>query len=376
MNILILASGYPTQDYVRNGIFAFDQAQALANNGHNVIYLSVDVRSIRRWRKWGFTEVVENRVQIMNVSIPLGRFPQAFLHKISKYYFNKAYNKIVKKYGYPDIIHSHFLDIGNISVELFKKYDIPLVHTEHSSGMNQDNINKKDHSIGNNVYNSVDKLITVSSALSDNILNKFGVKSIVIPNIVDTKIFYNESSKKINKDFNFISVGNLVKNKRMDLLIKSFCDAFKTVKSVKLYIFGEGPEREKLEKLIKSKNMKSQVFLMGEVDRKIIAKQMKESDAFVLVSKKETFGVAFIEALASGLPIIATDSGGPRDIVTDNNGILIDDENKSGLTDALREMITKNSEFNNEYISRDAQKKYSPENIAEILTREYKSILK
>ena len=53
MKILFVSRGYPTTKYALNGIFEFDQAKALAARGHEVIFAAVDLRSIRRWRRWG-----------------------------------------------------------------------------------------------------------------------------------------------------------------------------------------------------------------------------------------------------------------------------------------------------------------------------------
>ena len=61
MYILIVASGYPTEKYKLNGIFEFDQAVALSKMGHKVIYACVDLRSIRRKRKWGFEQLEKKR---------------------------------------------------------------------------------------------------------------------------------------------------------------------------------------------------------------------------------------------------------------------------------------------------------------------------
>jgi len=56
MYVLFIARGYPTNKYKTYGIFEFDQAKALAKQGHKVVYAAIDLRSIRRWRKWDLIE--------------------------------------------------------------------------------------------------------------------------------------------------------------------------------------------------------------------------------------------------------------------------------------------------------------------------------
>jgi glycosyltransferase involved in cell wall biosynthesis len=350
MYILIVARGYPTEKYKMNGIFEFDQAKALAQAGHKVIYAAVDVRSIRRWRKWGFESFKKDDVQIEAINIPCGRIPNSLLNKIKLFGLRKLYKKIEKKYSKPDIVHAHFLTYGNISIKVFDNQNIPVLLTEHLSAMNSKVLTPYLLNIGIDTYPKLDKLITVSNALAVNIEDKFGIKAIMVPNMVDTSSFNFVEQVKEGADFTFISTGGLISRKGMDMLIDSFHTAFKENRTVKLYIFGEGPERIKLEKLIDDYKLNEQVFLMGVADRKEIADKMHESNCFVLASRLETFGVAYIEALATGLPVLATKCGGPEEFVHKDNGILIEVDDTNALVDAMLEMYNTSDRYDREKI--------------------------
>lgn len=376
MRVFIIARGYPTEKYKMNGIFEFDQAKALVEAGVEIVYIAVDVRSIRRWRKWGYESLDKNGVHIEVVNVPCGRLPKNMLNKIQKTSLIGLYEKAIEKYGKPDIIHSHFVSRGHITAVVFKNTDIPLIHTEHFSGMNQENSNSYYQNIANNTYKYMDKVIAVSKPLTDRIKERFGVEATIIPNIVDTSIFKYAPRDKSKDGFKFISVGNLIKRKGMDLLINSFHDAFKDNQNVKLYIYGDGPERKALSSLINKLNLTNQVFLKGLVNRQIIAKRMHECDCFVLASKLETFGVAYIEALAAGLPVIATNCGGPEEFVHKDNGILIEVDDAEALTNSMLKMYSESDIFNREKISKEMVDKFSPEIIAKRLTEIYRNVLK
>ncbi len=375
MNILIISRGYPTKKYKMNGIFEFDQAKALVEAGIEVVYAAIDVRSIRRWRKWGYESFVKEGVHIESINIPCGRIPNNVLDKIKEFSFSKLYKKTVKKYGKPDIVHSHFIGMGYITAKVLKNSDIPLVHTEHLSGMNQEVLSDYNKHLGNNTYRFMDKVLAVSKSLADNLKNKFSIEPIVIHNIVDTSSFQYRPLIEYNDSFNFISVGGLIIRKRMDLLIKSFHDAFNN-NNIRLYIYGEGPERKNLETLISNLNLTEQVFLMGSADRKVIARKMQESHCFVLVSRLETFGVACIEAMATWLPVIATKCGGPENYVNASNGLIIPIDDQEKLTKALVIMYNDVKRYNREKISKEAIEKFGSHNIAKLLTDEYYKILK
>jgi glycosyltransferase involved in cell wall biosynthesis len=128
--------------------------------------------------------------------------------------------------------------------------------------------------------------------------------------------------------------------------------------------------------MIAEYKLTEQIFLMGLRDRKEIAKRMHESDCFVLASKLETFGVAYIEALAAGLPVIATNCGGPEEFVCKDNGILIAVDDVQGLIDAMLKMYNESDKFDRETISKEIVDKFSPETIAKRLTEIYRDVLK
>lgn len=374
MKVLIVARGYPTEKFKMNGIFEFDQAKALAKAEVDVIYAAVDVRSLRRWRKWGFEERIIENVRIFAINIPCGRIPPQLREWISGKALRLLYSRIVNKCGRPDIIHTHFINQGYIAVNALKNESIPIIHTEHYSAMNQKNLDEHTKFLAEHTYPKVDRLIAVSSSLATSIKEKFRIDAMVIPNIVDTTIFNFVPEQQLNDVFNFVSVGGLSEIKRMDLLISAFCGAFKEKTEVKLYIYGEGSERNNLERLIKRLELSCRVFLMGSANREIIARKMNESHCFVLASRSETFGVAFIEALSCGLPVIATMCGGPESFIDDNNGILIPTNNSERLTEAMQNMYTSIEKYDRSSISRCAIAKFSPQTVADQIISVYEEL--
>lgn len=374
MYVMIISRGYPTDKYKMNGIFEFDQARALAEAGHKVVFAAVDVRSIRRWRKWGFERKSINGVEIYCINIPLGRVPRWLLNKFSILGVKYLYKKILKEQGKPDILHAHFTGLGYAASILKKETNVPLVITEHSSKINKPNIREKLYKKASIAYKNANVLIVVSPAFAKRIEEKFNTKPIYIPNIVDTDIF--KYSPKLRDDkFNFVSTGNLIYTKRMDLTIEAFNKAFHKNNNVTLTIFGEGPERSKLEKMIKNYKLGNRVILKGMCPRSAIVEQLSNSNCFVLASQSETFGVAYIEALAVGLPVIATKCGGPEGFVNEDNGILIPVNDVGALTDAMKYMYDNIRNYNREKISKVTKSLFSPENVANKLVQVYKSVI-
>ncbi|WP_226643038.1 glycosyltransferase [Mesobacillus subterraneus] len=378
MYILIVSRGYPSKEYKMNGIFEFDQAKALVSAGHKVIYIAIDLRSIRRKRNWGYESFIKEGVQIEAINIPCGRIPKSFLNSIRIFAFKKLFKKIVSKYGKPELIHAHFINYGYVISRVFSKKsnEIPLIISEHYSAMNKEVIDEYLTKLGNFTYPRMNKVIAVSEYLAKGIQKKFGVETAVIPNIVDTSNFIYTTSIKNGKDFNFISTGRLVYGKRMDLLITSFYKAFCGNKSVNLYIYGDGPEYFRLSQLIQTYGIEGQVHLMGLVERNEIANKMKESDCFVLSSQLETFGVAYIEALAMGLPVIATKCGGPEGFIHEKNGKLVSVDDGEALSKAMLDVFNNIEIYNKKEIAEETKKRFSPEQISNELFSIYNNVVK
>lgn len=376
MNILFISRGYPSKKYPMNGIFEYDQAKALSNYGHNVIFGFVDLRSIRRFRKLGFEKFEKDGILHYGINIPLGRFPKSVLSFFRNHGLKLLYKKIKKEYGKPDLMHAHFTGSAYSAAKLIEYNKLPLVITEHFSKIMSDNTEKSLYKMADFAYQQADEIISVSPAFKEIIDNKFNQKSIYIPNIVDTNIFkYNSKEMNCSEEFNFISVGNLIKHKRMHHTIKAFNRAFNNNTKVKLTIIGGGPEKKNLESLIKELNLEDRIKLTGRIERKEIAEYFKKSDAFVLASKGETFGVVFIEAMASGLPVIATRCGGPEHFIKKEQGLIIEKNNIDKLAGAMKNINKNIDNYDNEKISKMTVDEFSPESVAEQITEVYKNVL-
>ncbi len=96
---------------------------------------------------------------------------------------------------------------------------------------------------------------------------------------------------------------------------------------------------------LKELDLEAEVDFLGRISREEMQKEMQKANCFVLPTRYEAFGVVLIEAMASGLPVIATRSGGPDSIVTQENGFLIDPNNAEQLTLAMEQMISRHKTF-------------------------------
>lgn len=376
MRIYIIARGYPSKIDPTWGCFEKEQAEALNKLGHQVIILSVDTRFRFYWRRLGIQHFEQNNMAIYNIFL----LPYALLFFIPKYFKNRfyawqleiLYKRAVRKYGRPEILYSHYLHNTQRAIRIHQKYAIPLVAVEHWSKMAFNPIPKNVIKLAKQVYSSIDQLITVSSTLQNNIRKQVQQDSIVVPNMIGQEFCYQVSHRN-DHTFRIISTGRLVPEKRFDLLIKAFANINQ---NLELTIIGNGPQKTQLQQLINKLHIENKVHLLGYKTKHEIVSLLQNSDLFVLPSQSETFGVAYVEALACGLPIIATDCGGPIDFVTQENGLLIPIDNLDALVKSILLMINNKQQYNRQTIALDCQSRFSSNTIAKKITTIFEKTIK
>lgn len=373
MKVFVISRGMPSEKYPLYGIFEFDQARALAESGVDTSMLVIDFRSNVYKRKYGLFSYERDGVKVFELSLPLGVYRRALPILQSLLLF--LYKKAVKKVGKPDVIHAHFYSIAAIASVIKRKKKIPFLITEHSSKLNKETnlISALDKRLVVKAYSYADSIITVSKSLSQRLKENFGFDSCVVNNIVDTTNFkYVEHAN--NQGFVFVSVGNLIQRKGFDVLIKAFYKAFPNETDVFLNIVGEGEERNNLQDIINQYNIGDRVKLLGQKTRSELSLLMKDANAFALASRIETFGVVYIEAMLSGLPVVATICGGPENFVDETNGILIQVDDVESLANALTAMRLNIDKYDGAKISQECNERFSPQSIAKEIVRQYEKI--
>lgn len=376
MNILIIPSWYPTEDKPGNGIFFKEQAEALLFRGHNVTVAYADLRFKLNGLKTGLFKAENTQVNTyiyrrrsLTPFLECGRIPQRMLM------LEKLYKLIVQHHGKPDIIHLHSCRMAVEVAHLCKKHNIPMIYTEHYSGILENKSSILLYQLKTALKNSrysiavSEHLRKAMAPLRENIL--------YIPNLVDTKIFKpKEIQKNIeNNGFVFGAMGNLVPIKCFDILIKAFAVVTEQIPFSTLLIAGSGQEKQNLQSLIDKLDLCDKVKLVGYINREDTVDFFNVCDCFICSSKMETFGAVIIEALACGKPVAATRCGGPQSIINQTNGVFSEIENSQSLADAMIFIAEHIQSFDSNKIREDCVNRFDKEIICARLEEVYSSAL-
>lgn len=253
----------------------------------------------------------------------------------------KALEDLLKKVEI-DIIHGHYLfPSGLVAVEVGSKYNIKTYVTAHGSDMFE--MYKKQffmRPVIKKVLKKADVIFVVSNALKNEILSTnveaIESKTRLYWNSVDIDKFSedNESLLKNHSKPIVLFVGNIIKRKNVDLLIKA---KKYSNQDYELVIVGDGPLKKDLENKVNKEHIPDITFLGSRNDVENI---IPGCDLLVLPSFSESFGLVLIEALACGKPVIGSNVGGISEIITEDVGLLINPNDVSSLSHAIDKLIT------------------------------------
>ena len=383
MHVLVLPSWYGTTDKPWLGTFFKSQAVALSRRGVQVGVVFVESRSLRRLTIPKLFEThfqkeisIDNGVTTLRMkgwntlsqTLPGSRVWSTLTrHLIHDY---------CQRYGKPDILHAHCAFwAGSAAVDTAAGLGIPAVVTEHGSDFLGDALDSRRRQRAAEIYRRADAVLAVSGMLLSSVSAIAGCRlGPVVPNMVDTDFFTIPPTLRGSRPFTFLSVSNLVESKRIDLLIQAFARLSGGDAQARLVVAGAGPCQVALRRLAESLGIAQSVEFTGSLSPEQVRDRMWRSNALVLPSSYETFGVVLIEALATGLPVVATRCGGPQEILADGVGHLIDRNNEPQLSAALQWVMRQSPD--EKRLREHVLKRFSYHAVVPQLLEVYESVLR
>lgn len=375
MNLLIIPSWYP-EGHNQNGIFFREQAEDLVSCGIKVIICSVSL-SGKYPLSFTLHESVENGVSVFRAKKKnLTPFWEAGLQWQKIPLMEAVLSEIITKHGTPDIVHMESSRIVVPVSHLCRKHHLPWTFSEHfssillsSPGSYYDHVFKKATQQASHAF-------YISSVVKKR-MDQYAMPSSHFSYVPNSIRFSAYRPKKLGNSHNFVfkALGSLVQIKRFDLLLYAMSEVTKKEPNIHLDIGGEGPERPRLQALIRKLKLEKKVTLCGRIERNDVPLFLSEASAFLCSSHFETFSVVTLEALAAGLPIIATDCGGPADLVLPSNGLLVPKDSVRALATAMLKMIHDINQYDAQTIHDEAKARFDSSLIAYRKLRIWKSLL-
>lgn len=242
----------------------------------------------------------------------------------------------------PDIIHSHhpYL-LGDSALRAARKRSLPLIFTHHTlyeeytHYVTVDSVSMKNFAIAlsTEYANLCTRVIAPSESIKE-LIQKRGVKTEtnVIPTGVDLPFFEKGNGKSFRRNWGISEdaflighLGRLALEKNLGFLVESIVKVLQEASRAFFLVAGQGPLGQEVVDVFSQKGLQERLVMTGKQTGTDLAEVYNAMDLFVFTSKSETQGMVLAEAMASGVPVIALDASGAREVVIDKkNGRLLD----------------------------------------------------
>jgi 1,2-diacylglycerol 3-alpha-glucosyltransferase len=260
-----------------------------------------------------------------------------------------------------DVIHTHhpFL-LGQAAAAKAQELDLPLVFTFHTQYREYTHyVPFPMETIQNFLKNALDRwledfmrrchhIIIPSESMREILVDQYGLKGgfTVIPTGIDLEAYRTADGDRIRrrrkweKDTVMISVGRLAPEKNWTTLIHAAALVLKEYPQFRLALIGDGQDKKELEALARELGIRRRVTFTGALPFSEIPAYMKAADLFGFASVTETQGLATLEAMAAGLPVVAVDASGTRDILKHGKQGYLVENTAEALAAAIKKLLS------------------------------------
>jgi glycosyltransferase involved in cell wall biosynthesis len=377
VHVFFVTQWFPTTQHPFYGIFVLEHARAVARM-HRVSLLHIQ----------GIDPTLKRSIQITPKLVQPGfrLYQLAYRHPMLPYTawmrqlngVHQAYNLASQDFGQPDIIHANISNTAEVAILLGRLAKIPVVLSEHSSSYARKLLTPSQIRLIRFFMNRVDVIMPVCDALGQHIRN-YGITRpmVTVQNVVDTDAFYPASPGEqiINPYREVALIARLSEEKAVHLAIQVVARLQHQGTFIFLHIAGDGPERANLESLVDDLGLSKWIHFHGYQPKIELAKILRRSSAFMLTSLYESQPVVILEALTSGIPIVAPAVGGIPEVITPACGMLFRPGDVDDLASKMKSLLSNLEAYDPHAIHKYAVDHFSPDVVSKRLDTIYQQVV-
>ena len=370
LHILFLCGWFPSRVSPTNGDFIQRHAQAVSLK-HKVTIIHI----ISDKNTNGTIEIDSNTINGIETHIAYLKHTKNPIRK--GFLFLKAYKILLAKIDFFDMIHlNETFPFGILS--LYSKWvqKKPFIISEHWTGYhfpNSKNISFLQKKITKIITKNASFVCPVTNDLTKS-MTTLGFKGEYkrVPNVVDTNLFYPIENN--NSTFTVTHISNMInEHKNIEGLLRVIAKTEKQIEEINFKIIGENSDKYLNFAKKLNINLKKTTFI-NQIPHNEIAKELQNSNLFVLFSNYENLPCVILEAFSCGVPVISTNVGGIKEFFPENFGYLIDTKDETALLNKIK-LIFNNFKVDKNKMHHFVEKEFSETSIANQFTTLYQKTL-
>jgi glycosyltransferase involved in cell wall biosynthesis len=259
-----------------------------------------------------------------------------------------------------DVLHTHHpVLLGQAAANKAKELDLPLVFTFHTQYREythyfplpqeviQDFIKDTVQSWLMDFMRKCQHIVIPSESMKDVLTRDYGLQDryTVIPTGIDLEPYQSADGKELRASKNWqddkvmISIGRLAPEKNWDTLLRAAAKVYQAHPDLRMVVIGYGPEEAALQSLAAELGISERVTFTGKLPFSEVTSYLKAADLFGFASVTETQGLVTMEAMAAGLPVVAVDASGTRDIVDNGQQGFLVPNDADALAVSIKQLI-------------------------------------
>jgi L-malate glycosyltransferase len=361
VRVLITPEWYPDAARPFFGVFCREQARATART-HDVVVLTwiydPTLRApfrIEREHEDGFRTF---RIRFRGSRIP--RSPGAF-----KLAGIAAVLLRLRRGGWrPDVIHAHEYVAGRVALLLGSVLRCPVVVSEHYGGFARGVVPADDRAAAREVFERAAIVCPVSDDLERHLRSLApAARYETVPNVVDDEVFHPAETRSDGDALRLVAVGNLVEVKGHRFLLEAMT-RLRAKRKVTLDLIGDGELRGDLDALAVRLGLDGDVRFLGQRPKPEVAERVRAADVFVLPSLGENMPCALLEALACGVPAVASRVGGVPEVLDESSGVMVEPGSAAALAAGVEAVAARLDRYDRTETAAATRSRYGNEAIA------------
>jgi glycosyltransferase involved in cell wall biosynthesis len=373
--VLFLTASYPTPDGPALGVFVQEHARAAAEHCEvAVVHLDRDDVSRLHVEERRGEEFFTLRIRYPRSPTPLSYGANIVAGAVGL--------RHMRARGFrPDVLHAHFFLAAVPAVALRPLHRAPVVVTEQWSVFlpsDPAELSPAVRRAAKFALEHAEVVMPVSEALRDGIRAAgIDARFHVVPNVFDPGVFHPPAvtAARNGRPARVLAVGAFYHAKGYEFLLEASALLARERRDFHVDIVGIGELQQVYEDQRAQLGLEELVSFRGLRPKAEVAQMMRDADVFVLTSRYDSNPCAAIEALGSGLPVVATAVGGLPEMVRDGMGLLAEPENPASIAQRLAEVLDGTAVFDREAIAERARERYGREHVGDELLAVYEQAL-
>jgi glycosyltransferase involved in cell wall biosynthesis len=376
MRVLVVPKWYPWPERPVFGTFCREQARAIARR-HDVVVLASEAVSDPGFAVFELSDANEGGLRTLRLRYRRPRFrPAAMACQIAGTLV--ALRRLRRAGWRPEIVHAHVYSAGLPALLLGRLSHAKVVVSEHYTGFDRGLITGYDRLTARVAFTSADLVAPVSENLARQVLALAPRARVrVVENVVDADVFHPASAERVRaraRGVRLLNVAALVPKKGQADLLRALAELRGGGEDFALDIVGGGELHDELQALARDLGLAETARFHGERGKEEVAEFMRAADLFVLSSLFENLPCVLIEAMASGLPWVATDVGGVRELIDGDGGFLASPGDPRALAGAISSAAAARSAIDRLALAERARSRFGYEAIERIWTQIYEEL--